>query len=408
MADKQEELGIVQVLLTKAWEELQQHPIAAISSLIAIIIGLAALTKKGRTIVKRFIYWAVEKAKPSVPTQTLRVVPNTHERWWHMGKSHDKPAMQIVTSLHVTNITDKPVQIVSTIIKPTNTTGFVMVRHPKDDIYGDYPILPDSTSMAHVHFWIQPPIKRSAENFKGTVILIDQYGNKHKIKNIVFQSDPKEHGRAEEPSIPGESVYSLNDPIEREIVSILKNEVNRYKDCGRRVGGLGSVHTILEGKTYRGVPPDVRKVDSHEQQEILEDLSKVVFKSDNIQAILKIFGRSESTEEKEHYAGILLSRLAKDTEYAPIGYFIWLVLFKVGFHSRVLRVAKERLLGDSKYGFSDMLRLIDGWLRFAHSDFSDQDLDDIELFLDGVNEHTFRIKERINAIRSYRIAKGGQ
>ena len=36
-------------------------------------------------------------------------------------------------------------------------------------------------------------------------------------------------------------------PLVKQIVAILKDEVNRYKECGRPVGGLGSVqvHVII-------------------------------------------------------------------------------------------------------------------------------------------------------------------
>lgn len=395
--------GILQDLCAKAWLEFQQHPIAALSSLVIIVTGLAAFTKTGRSWVKRIVGWLAEKARPTVPSQTLRVVPSSFKRWWHMGKTNDKPAMQVVTSLYVTNVTDKPVHILSTIIKPTNTLGNVHVRHPQNNVYGEYPVLPGATSIADVHYWIQPPIKKEGADLKATVFLVDQYGNKHKVKNILFVSDEKLR-KKEEPTVPEENVHSLIDPIEKEVVSVLKDEVNRYKACGRRVGGLGSIHTVLEGKTYTGIPPDSRKTDWHQQQDIFTKPNEVMIESDNFHAMMRIFELSKSEEEKTKLAKVLLYRLSKDTEYAPIGYFICLVLFKQGFFSGALRVAKEKLQGDSKYGFSDLLRIIDGLLRFKHPDFSQHDLDEIERFLDGITEHTFRIKQRITAIRSYRLA----
>jgi hypothetical protein len=95
-------------------------------------------------------------------------------------------------------------------------------------------------------------------------------------------------------------------------------------------------------------------------------------------------------------------------EYAPVGYFILLVLHRVCHLSDVLLVAKGQLEGDKAYGFSDLLRLLDGLLRFRHPEFSLEQLDEVERFVDGVEEHTFGIRERLAAIRAYRLGRPQQ
>jgi hypothetical protein len=57
---------------------------------------------------------------------------------------------------------------------------------------------------------------------------------------------------------------------------------------------------------------------------------------------------------------------------------------------------------DGEFGFNDLLRLLDGLLRFEHPKFTPDLLDEVERFIEGIHEHTFRIRERIAAIRAFR------
>ena len=68
-------------------------------------------------------------------------------------------------------------------------------------------------------------------------------------------------------------------------------------------------------------------------------------------------------------------------------------------------VAKRDLQNDSDHGFSDFLIMLDGLLRFDHPSFTEKDLDEIERFLEGLEEYTFRIPERLVAIRAARLTK---
>jgi hypothetical protein len=42
-------------------------------------------------------------------------------------------------------------------------------------------------------------------------------------------------------------------------------------------------------------------------------------------------------------------------------------------------------------------------LRYRHPDFTSEMLDEIERFLDGLNEHPFQIPEKLAAIRAARL-----
>ncbi len=80
-------------------------------------------------------------------------------------------------------------------------------------------------------------------------------------------------------------------------------------------------------------------------------------------------------------------------------YFVFFVLFLCGFLKEGLVVAKKDLLNDKAHGFSDMLRLIDLLLAFRYQEFDDKALNEIEKLVFSVQEHPFRIKERVNAVR---------
>ena len=395
---------LIEALLATAWRELQEHPIVTISALVVIVTGLIAFTNKGRDIVKGMLHRLAFKILPQVPRKTVRIVPKSNERWWHMGSSNNEPAMQVVTSLHVTNITDEPVTILSAIIKPTDTQGMVFTQHPDENIYGEYPILPRRTTSVSVDFFIKPPIKEKGKNFRARIILVDQYGNRHKTPKITFLSDMKTHHKEEEQP-PEEKLSAIIDPLEKQLVAILKDETNRYKGCGRRTGGLGSVQTRYNNQVYSGVPPGSRKADSPRQQSIVENPENTMIESDNLTAFLNILKKENSEEKKRFISSVLTKRLSRESEYSDIGYFFLLNFIALGQLKYVLYVAKRDLHGDNKHGFSDLLRMLSELLEFIHHDFSDDDLDMIEEFLDGIEEHTFSISERLVAIRAYRLSK---
>ncbi|PLX60311.1 hypothetical protein [Sedimenticola selenatireducens] len=121
---------------------------------------------------------------------------------------------------------------------------------------------------------------------------------------------------------------------------------------------------------------------------------------------MNLYKKLNADDEKKRYFDALFQRLDKNTEYAPVGYLILFVLFSLGKLDAALDVAVKNLQGDMAYGFSDFLRLLDALLRFRHSSFTPENLDSIERSLASVKEQTFRIGERLAAIRAYRLSHG--
>ena len=377
--------------------------IGAIAAIVTILGGIFAAVKWGKSFLLKLLHF-VTRFKPKVPRETIRVLPQIQGCWWGNGSVSGKPAMQVVGKWHVTNITGDNVLLLGVKTLKPRTEGHVFTRHPRENIYGSYPILPGETTEVSSDFWIVPPMRKEGEDLKTTVVLIDQYGNEHKIKNVVFKGPKPKEPRKEEP--PSEPLYAITDSLEKEIVAVLKAETNRYKECGRRVGGLGSLQTTINGKAYSGVGTEWREADSPKNQTITEAEDSVEISSDNAQALLNLYGTLETDDEKERYFHALLSRLDKGTEYAPIGYLILFVCFSLNKVEEVLEAAISSLQGDKSYGFSDLLRLLDALLKFRHSSFTPGNLDSIERSMSAVKEHKFRIEERLVAIRAYRLSHG--
>lgn len=368
---------------------------------VTILGGIVAFTKWGRDQCKKFWYF-LTRYRPKVPRETVRIIPQYNHSWWHLGSENGEPAMQVVCDLYITNISTAEVLICGvSLIKP-KIIGRIFVRLPHRDIYGSYPILPGCTTEARADFWIQPPICKENEPLVVDIDFIDQFGNSHRVREVTFCPPPK---KKEEPITPQmETVSDISNPVEREIVAVLQAEINRYKDCGRGVGGLGSIQTTYQGRSYCGVGTDWREADSPKLQAIVPDPENVKIESDNASTLIRFY-YSLKDQQCTDFVGNLLKRLSRESAYASVGYFILFVLYRIGYLNKGLETAKEKLQGDSAYGFSDFLMLLDGLLKYEYPKFPTEMLNDVEQFLKGIKEHTFRISERLAAVRAILLTK---
>jgi|GEM_PF-2301163 hypothetical protein len=98
-------------------------------------------------------------------------------------------------------------------------------------------------------------VTKRGKPWSGTLIFLDQYGNRHRVKNCVFKSMGG-GGHPQPKKDPEEFPYQIVDRVEKEVVSVLKSELSRYAVCGRTCGGLGSVHIAYGGTLLIGVGGD--------------------------------------------------------------------------------------------------------------------------------------------------------
>jgi len=97
-------------------------------------------------------------------------------------------------------------------------------------------------------------VAQEGKPWQASLVFVDQYGNRHKIKNCTFKSISA--GNRPQSTEAEEYPYEIADPIEKEVVSVLKAELSRYGMCGRICGGLGSVHLVYRGHAMSGVGGD--------------------------------------------------------------------------------------------------------------------------------------------------------
>jgi hypothetical protein len=330
-----------------------------------------------------------------------------------MGKRGDEPIMQVVGSFLVTNISHAAARVPEAELRygfwgSKRVNGMIMVaRSARENYYGFYDIPPNETRDASVHFWVSPPVAKPEQEFVAhSVTLIDQFGNRHAAKRVRFTA----HGahRAVAPKRPVELAYQIENPVEKELVAVLQSELARYQICGRRVGGLGSVHIVYRGMRFTGVGSDSWTPDSPDNQLIVADPEAASTCSDNLEAALAYYNQLATNEERGHFIAALMSRLDANKGYLEVAYFIVCVLLKIGQFDNALRKAKQDLpAGEQKaFGLSNVLMLINGMLRYRHPDFTNHMLDEIERLIHDLEEHPFMIPQKLAAIRTSRLAKG--
>lgn len=368
----------------------------------------------------KFLFWVFDELQKrkrhegfSVPTDTLRLASKPDgNSWWAMGKRGDEPTMQIVGSMFATNIASVPIRIPQVELRygwwgRKRVSGIAMVsRGLRENIYGMHDIPPGETRDVSFDFWVYPPVVKAIESFTAySVAFIDQFGNQHVVKRVQFRSMAADN--PPKPKEPEEFPYEIADPIEKEIVSVLKAELGRYEMCGRFVGGLGSVHIVYRGQSLTGVGTDSWTPNSPANQLIESDPDAASLKSDNLEALAGFYKRLSSEEERVRFVKALLDRLDAKRGYLAVSYFIVAVLWSVGSLADALQKARRDLPdGESRvFGLSNILMLLNGLLKYRPSNFTNQMLDDIERMTHGLNEHLFRIPARIAAIRASRLPK---
>lgn len=361
----------------------------------------AATTTGGVLLVRR-------RLKSAATLQVIRKTESNY--WWHLGGYADRPAMQIVGSATATNTSNVPILIPRVELRYGSAgwkqiSGMVLVaKEWMENFYGIYEIPPGESRDVTFNFWLLTPVRNPVEDFKAhSIVLIDQFGSTHALKRVVF------HARAKDvrpqPIQPEESVYQILDPIEKEIVSVLKAELGRYQMCGRTGGGLGSVHVVYQGRVLTGMGTDSWRPDSPQNQIIVNDPTAATLRSDNLEVLMKFYSGLQSNDEQGRFIEFLVDRLDENKGYLAVSYFIVLALWQAGALPKALKAARQKLpeKEHSVFGLSNVLMLLNGLLRFRYPDLTAADLDQIEAFTDGMQEHTFQIPAKLAAVRTSRL-----
>ena len=149
----------------------------------------------------KFLFWVMDEWQKrsvhqgfSAPRKTLQIAAKPEGNcWWAMGKRGDDPTMQIDRRMFVTNISSVPVRIPQAELRygvfgRKRVSGIVMVSRARhENMYGMYDIPTNETRDLSFMFWVYPPAVEPSEPFTAhSIAFIDQFGNEHKIKRVVF------------------------------------------------------------------------------------------------------------------------------------------------------------------------------------------------------------------------------
>lgn len=354
------------------------------------------------------------RRKYNLSRQTFHLSPVDEHCFWTAAKQKDGSiVIQLSAELMVKNCSNEPVFLVSTCLKKPYIRGkiinsIISVRAVNKNIYGTantsgYLIPAGFTLPAHVHILIQGNIgKKTDKTLKATLIVTDSGRNQQKVQ-VLFKGI--EQHKAQEKKVSLEALFTINDPLEKNVVSVLQSELARYNKCGWTVGGLGSIQLTYQGRTMVGVGTEFWEANSPKNQSIVKNPEDTTLQSDNLNALLVLYKKLKSEVEQKQFINVLINRLDGKKGYQGVSYFIVCILWKIGHLHDALHKAKISLPQNETevFALSNILKMLNGLLRYCHNDFTDKMLDDIEEFISGMDEHMFLIPEKIASIRTMRL-----
>lgn len=329
---------------------------------------------------------------PKKPLPKLGIIESSWKKHiWENAKQGDKEIVAIHTYWRITNTLPYNLTALNVFLtKPQKVKGSLFIKHHESDIYGSYTIPKGYTTDVHASFVIDKEcVKRPNDTIKARIEFQDPLGRLHKIERAVIGPvkkapvNKKDKLRIEDPS-------KIKNKVERKVVAVLKNEVEQYKARGRREGRLGTVEWPKGAIEWRGADEKIKF--------LFETSNAGNVTSEHIAALLDLY-KSSSQKNKKVIIRVLLDRIDKKSEYRNVGYLIIFFLFEIDHLEAGLDAALTKLKGDKVNAFGDVLRMLDFLLAFRYEDFKESQLDATEAFVYSTKEHTFRIKERINAIR---------
>jgi hypothetical protein len=378
--------------------------IAIWASLVTVILFAFGAIRWGGRLV-RWCFRRIERRfREAAPSDTFRVVQGTRRLDWNDGTVAGRPATQVNGVWLVTNVmTDTNLVVANVHLRLPLPMRWRMDRDLSEiDVRSAQVVDSGTASEIHGIFWLIPRLAKPGRELRATVVFTDQFENRRRVRARFRAPRPS----PPVPERPRERISEIEDPIEKEIAGVLQAELARYRTNGRREGGLGSVTTTYGGRQQQGAGGNVgSQVGTPRNQVIVDDPQNASLESDNADSLLALFHSLDSDEERERFRSALLARVSRDSIYAPVAYLPLLVALELEFAPQFFRHARESLLGDTIYGFSNCLMLTNGLLRLRHPMFSDQLLDDIERFTHDTGEHPFQIPERIAAIRADRLRR---
>jgi hypothetical protein len=165
--------------------------IGTISIIVGIIVGIIAIVESITGFFRRLLRKFKNPNALSIPAKTLVLlaIPSEGGNKWCMGSLNNSPAMQIYGGCYATNTTTLDIQPVAAILRKPYQLSDVRVKKSDSDgheSYGSYNIPSAATTIIIFDFLVAPPIRKQGEQFIADIAILDQFGNKHWIKGMIF------------------------------------------------------------------------------------------------------------------------------------------------------------------------------------------------------------------------------
>lgn len=377
-----------------------------------VVFGVLAIFKWINVLIGA---WRSSRAEAKAH-KTFHMTPIVQHCRWSVAKQADGSMVtQIVAHFAVKNQNTAQVGLMrARVIKPSIKGevlhDMITVREQRGPMHGtayvsDHRIAAGTALPAHAVVMIRgKPRQTEDKDLAVTFGISDEDGHEQRVR-VVCKGMPKPRPSDQPAAI--EALHGIADPIEKDVAAVLQSELSRYEKHGRQAGGLGSIHIVYAGIAVNQIGTDSWTANSTANQEIIADPASAELKSDNLDALLALHARLTTDDERERFINALLGRLNGDKGYLRVAYFIVCVMWKLGMLREALEGALFGLPEDDMkdFGVSNALMMLNGLLRYRHSDFTTETLDTIERFLDGSQEHRFHIPQKIAAIRARRLMR---
>jgi hypothetical protein len=179
--------------------------------------------------------------------------------------------------------------------------------------------------------------------------------------------------------------------------AILEEERRSYAARGRRVGKLGSLNVGIQSEPNSGWTQE-----GHVPELLWEKGRGTRLSSKNLDRLLGVHA-GLNRKGKRNLENYLFAQLSKESPFADVGYFVFLVLHRMGRTIDALQTARTNLAGDKVFGYSNVLATLSALVSHEHSDISEAVLVSVPDILSGDEEHDFRLRQKVNIARLERL-----
>jgi hypothetical protein len=173
--------------ISSIWAFIKANP--ELSVALALVTAICTVIRFIFGGVAQFLSWLRNildklKGRPAIPRRTLRIVPQPNSLYCSSAKWYNKPATSLSGTWYFTNITDRPVSLIAAYIKSPRKARISADSMP------EYVLQPHAPQSITIRFFPYPAVHQERKAFKATLVFVDQYDNKHVVKNTLFKPPP--------------------------------------------------------------------------------------------------------------------------------------------------------------------------------------------------------------------------